>query len=122
MSALRDLVVELVETHRVLGALALEARIDPTRRPEVVRLRKRSAEAVQRVIAAIDEDGQLQADPELARQFRDKFSEMRARIAIFQAKWPAVLLGHDDDKFVSDREQLRALDKPVTDWALLVLR
>lgn len=122
MSALRDLVVEMVKIHRELATMALEARKNPTLRPDVMRLRKRSAEAVRLVIAAIEEDSQLQGDPELAEQFRDKFTEMRARIAIFQAKWPAALLSPDDDKFISDREQLRALDKPVTDWALQVLR
>lgn len=122
MSALRDLVAEMIEVHRELGAMALEARTDATRRPEVIILRKRSAVAVQLVIAAIDEDRQMQADPELAGQFRQKFSEMGARIAIFQAKWPAALLSHDNDKFASEREKLREQDRPVTDWALRVLR
>ena len=122
MATLRELVVEMVEVRRALGATALEARTNPARRSDVIRLRKRSAEAAQLVIAAIDEDSQLRADQELAGQFRQKFSEMSARIAIFQAKWPAVLLSHDDDKFASDREKLLEQDRPVTDWALRVLR
>jgi len=35
MSTLRNLIVEMVEVHRVLGAMALEARINAALRPDV---------------------------------------------------------------------------------------
>jgi len=45
-----------------------------------------------------------------------------ARIALFQAKWPAALLSDDDDQFIADRKRLREEDAPVTEWALRMLK
>jgi len=100
----------------------VEARTNAALRPDVLRLRKRSARAVQLILAAINEDSQLSADPELAAEFRRKFSDMGARIALFQAKWPAALLSDDDDQFIADRKRLREEDAPVTEWALRMLK
>jgi hypothetical protein len=69
------------------------------------------------------EDGlpQLRAYPGLAQEFRRAFSEMGARIAIFQAKWSAALLAQNDDEFISDRETLREQNGLVAEWALRTL-
>lgn len=99
----------------------MEARTNAALRPDVLRLRKRSARAVQLILAAINEDSQLSADPELAAVSAEILRH-GARIALFQAKWPAALLSDDDDQFIADRKRLREEDAPVTEWALRMLK
>ena len=120
--ALRRLIDEMVEVQRALGEAALEARKDPARRQTVIAMRRRFAEAIVRVSGAADEDERLGADPALAQEFRQRFSDMRSRIAVFQAKWPASLLDSRDPAFEASANALRASNRAFTDWAQQVLR
>lgn len=122
MAQLRKLIDEMVDVQRALGEAALEARKEAARRPAVIAMRRRFAEAIVQVSGAVDEDDQLRADPLLAQEFRNRFSEMRSRIAIFQAKWPASLLDDRDPEFEGSANALRASNRAFTDWAQSVLR
>jgi hypothetical protein len=121
--ALRGIIDNMIQVQRALGDAALEARRDPARRAAVIELRRRFADAVRDVSTAAERDPQLQADPALAAEFRRRFSEARSRIAVFQAKWPAVLLDSADSDSDFDRtaRELRAANRCFLDWAQATL-
>jgi len=113
---------ELAKTRRLLGEAALEARVDASRKPAVIEMRRRFASALGLMSAAVDDDPRFRKNPELAAEFHRRVSEMRAKIAIFQAKWPAVLLDCNNPDFDRSAEALRASNREFTDWLQAALR
>lgn len=104
LAALEALLAEIAEVIR---------RTDDGRRLALVRLRQRLAEQ----IAAI---GRL-ADPFFAgrdsyRDYRTRFSDMRAMTAMHQAAWPAVTLGEDPEGFRSSAQPMRAANAEFIRW------
>jgi len=122
MATLRALVEEMAQIQRGMGDAALAARQDPTKRPELVEKRRRFAQQVTLINAVMDEDPQLAADPELAQLFRQRFSAMRSKIAIHQAKWPAVLLDETDPEFIRSAQEIIDNNRAFAAWAQNVLR
>lgn len=122
MATLRALVEEMAQIQRGMGDAALAARKDPTQRPALVEKRRRFAQQVTLINAAMDEDPQLAADPELAQTFRERFSAMRSKIAIHQAKWPAVLLDETDPEFIKSAQEIIDNNRAFAAWAQNVLR
>ena len=116
MNDLRRLLRDMRAVQRELGQAALDARLDPTKRMKVVELRKKSNEAVLRVSAQMQIDPLFQADPALGTEFRRRFSEIRSKVAIFQAKWPAVLLDKKDPDFERSASELRACNRDFDEW------
>jgi hypothetical protein len=122
MTKLRTLIDDMAGIQRELGEVALEARKDAARRPAVIVMRRRFAESIVQVSGALDQDARLQSDPALANEFRQRLSEMRSKVAVFQAKWPASLLDSNDPAFESSATALKASNRAFTDWAQTVLR
>lgn len=117
-----NLIDDMLEMQRQLGDTTVRARVNPSYRPAVIDMRRRFATAVLAVSSAIENDGFVQGQPELAAEFRHRFSEMRTKIAVFQAKWPAVLLDNHDPEFDRSAHRLRAENQAFTDWARKALK
>jgi hypothetical protein len=81
-------------------------------------MRKRFARQVMLISQDIDGDDQLNDDPAMAAEFRRRFSDMRSKIALHQAKWPAVLLDNVDPEFVQSAETIIASNRLFEQWAL----
>lgn len=122
MARLRQLIEAMREVQVALGAAAMAARDDPAQKPVVINLRRQLANALRLVSAEMDVDAQMQEDPAFAEELRRRFSEMRTRIAIFQAKWPAVLLDNRDPDFLRVGDELRASNLAFVEWAMSMLR
>jgi hypothetical protein len=122
MAKLRALVDEMVTIQTAMGDAALAAREDASQRTALVTMRKRFARQVLLISQAIDGDEQLNADPELAAEFRRRFSDMRSKIALHQAKWPAVLLDNVDPAFIKSAETIIASNHLFAGWALATLK
>lgn len=122
MTSVRDLIDDMLEVQRALGETVLQARVDPSRRPAVIEMRRRFANAVVAVSSAIENDAFFRNRPALAAEFRHRFSEIRSKVAIFQAKWPAVLLDDSDPEFDLSASQLRASNREFMEWARNALK
>jgi len=121
MPTLRQLIEELVKVQRAMGVAADAARNDPGRKAELVAARRRFGDLVPAISKAIDEEPRLRADPDLAHAFRERFSAMRSKVAIHQAKWPAVLIDTANDEFIASATAVRENNRAFATWALGVL-
>ncbi len=118
---LRDLITEMVDAQRAMGAAATAARADPARRVELVAVRRKFSALVAQVDKAIERDPQMLADAPLAREFRARFDAMRRGIAVHQAKYPAVLLANDSPEFQASADTVIHTNRAFAGWALEVL-
>jgi len=122
MPTLRELIEELVNVQRAMGAAADAARNDPGRKADLVAARRRFGDLVPVITKAIDNEPRLRANPDLARDFRERFSAMRSKVAIHQAKWPAVLIDTASDDFIASATAVRENNRNFAAWALGVLQ
>jgi len=122
MVSIEHLIDDMLDVQRRLGETVLQARTDPSRRAAVIDMRRRFASTVLAVSAAIENDAFIHDQPALAAEFRRRFSEIRSKVAIFQAKWPAVLLDSHDPEFDRSASQLRASNREFMDWARKALK
>lgn len=122
MPTLRELIEQLREVQRAMGRAANAARGDSTRKRELVAARRRYGDHLLIVAKAIDADPRLRADPELAREFRERFSAMRSKLAFHQAKWSAVLIDTSDEDFEISAAGVRESNDAFAAWALGVLK
>lgn len=113
---MRMLVEEMIAVHEPLGRAVLDARADPSKRGEVITLRKQYSTAVIAISEAIDRDDCFDSNPALREEFRKRFSQMRGRVAIFQAKWPASLL-EGDPTFAEGAFELKVSNRDFITWA-----
>jgi hypothetical protein len=119
--SLRDLVEEMVLLGRPLALAALAARRDPKVRPKLNELRKRYAATIRAVGEEIEFGTELKRNPALAKEFQDRFSQMRGRIAIFQAKFPASIMD-GNPAFNDAAAELRKSNADFIAWAREALR
>ena len=118
MSKLRQYVHELRKAGIELGNEAQAARTDASRKSAVFALRRRYDSLVDQIKAELPMDPQMRSDPHLAQEFARRLSEMRARISIFQAKWPAIHLDSGEQAFLGESETLRNINiQQFYDWA-----
>jgi hypothetical protein len=122
MPTLREMIQELVDTQRAMGAAADAARRDGSRKADLVAARRRFGDHVLVITKAIDQDPRMRSDADLAREFRERFSAMRSKVAIHQAKWPAVLLDTANDEFIASAAAVRESNRTFAAWALGVLK
>jgi len=121
MAGIVALLKEMRQVQRELGQAALDARKDPTQRQRVVLLRRRSNEAVLKVSAQAHVDPLFIDNPELGIEFRQRFSDLRSKVAVFQAKWPAVLLSDNDPAFERSAADMRRSNRDFDDWVAQAL-
>jgi len=121
MTDIRVLLKDMRAVQRQIGEAVQEARLDPAKRMAVVALRRRANEAVLRVSAQVDVEPLFLENPGLSIEFRRRFSELRSKVAIFQAKWPAVLLSQQNEDFDKGSAELRACNRAFDEWILKTL-
>jgi len=122
MATLRQAVEEMAGIQQDMGETAVTALSDPSAKVRLLAMRRRYAAHIVAVSEAIDQDAGLRADPELAHEFRGRFSQMRTLVAFHQAKWPVVLLDEAGQEF---RDSARAViegNRAFVTWALSVLK
>jgi hypothetical protein len=119
--ALRDLIDELISLRSPIAQAVHAARNDASKRAEVMQQRRRYAATVRKISDAIDSEIQFEADPALAQEFRERFSRMHGKVAIFQAKWPASLMDGNPE-FEDAARELRQSNQEFISWARSVLR
>lgn len=117
MASIEHLLDDMLHVQRRLGETVLQARADPSHRGAVIDMRRRFADTVLAVSSAIESDAFIHDQPALAAEFRQRFSEIRTKVAIFQAKWPAVLLDSHDPEFDQSAARLRESNREFMDWA-----
>lgn len=121
MAVLHELLHELRDMQLRMGDTAIQAQAERTSRTRMIELRRQFADLVRRISGELDGEALRQTDEELAAEFRRRFSDLRTRTAIFQAKWPAVLLDTRDPEFAASARRLRMDNKAFADWAIGIL-
>lgn len=121
MPGIVTLLKEMRQVQRELGQAALDARRDPSQRQRVIVLRRQSNEAVLRVSAQTHVDPLFIDNPELGVEFRQRFSDLRSKVAVFQAKWPAVLLSDNDPEFELSAKEMRQANREFDEWVARAL-
>lgn len=119
MTNIRQMLKDMRSIQKELGKAAIDARLDPSKRMRVIELRKASNAAVLEVSAQMQVDPIFRADPHLATEFRHRFSDLRSKVAVFQAKWPAILLDTKDPAFEISAAELRACNRAFDEWVEL---
>ncbi len=113
-TALLKAIENLSELQAKLSALS--ARDDDARRLDMVKLRRQLSEYLQIVRIAADEDKTLQNNPDLALEFRKRFSAMRSAIAFHQASWPAVSMDRNNFKYTESAANVGKLNRDFAAW------
>ena len=121
MATLRAMIEELIDTQRAMAGAADAARRDASCKGDLVAARRRYSDHVLVIAKALDQDPTLCANPDLAREFRERFSAMRSKVAIHQAKWPAVLIDSATEEFIASATAVRESNRAFAAWALGVL-
>jgi hypothetical protein len=116
MTDIRQMLKDMRAVQKELGKAALDARLDPAKRMRVIELRKASNAAVLKVSAQMQVEPLFQANPQLGTEFRQRFSDLRSKVAVFQAKWPAILLDTKDPDFETSAANLRACNRAFDEW------
>jgi len=122
VAALRRAVEEMAGIQDDMGETAVTALSDPSAKARLLAMRRRYAAHLIAVSEAIDQDAGLRADPELAHEFRGRFSQMRTMIAFHQAKWPVVLLDEAGQEFRDSARAVIESNHAFVTWALGVLK
>jgi hypothetical protein len=120
IGTLYDRLIEMRAIRLQLGQIAQSARVNSEQKRAVLDLRRRCAESMTKISIASENDRALRADPVLAAEFRSRFADISAKIAIFQAKWPAVLLSTDDPSFAQSAADMRAANIEFYEWAIRI--
>jgi hypothetical protein len=118
-----SLYTQLIEMRSIrseLGRIAQSARINSDQKKAVLDLRRRFADSMTKILIAAEGEPALRADPALAAEFRSRFADISAKIAIFQGKWPAVLLSTDDLGFAQSSAEMRAANIAFYEWAIRI--
>lgn len=87
--------------HEILATAML---MDPTRKAELVRLRRRLAEHLGVVGTCIERDEQLASDPAIQKQMSQLFTNFRYAVGQHQANWPAVRIDDDVERYRESAE------------------
>lgn len=104
----------LERLHRELSAIA--ARNDERRRHDLVDLRRKLAAQIAEVGRVAEEYVTRGGDDDLLRDYRNKFSQMRSAAASHQARWPAVMLGENDEEYRDSARAVREANVEFVNW------
>lgn len=111
---LADALDRLEAIHAEIAAIT--ARTDEGRKRELVE--KRRALAMQLGTVAALADGAIMAtrDAELVLAYRARLSNLRSKMAMHQADWPAVRLGEGGEAFRASARRMREANRDFIVW------
>jgi len=115
MAELDRILSEAQETHKLMQE-AVRTSGDRAVR-DIVRLRTRFATLVAEMMGSIKADSRLQAKPEVAREFEEKFFEMRQALAQHQAKWRSANIDEDHAGYRRSTDELGRKQDEFYTWA-----
>jgi hypothetical protein len=112
---------QLLHALDVLEALyadvaAITARSDVERKRELVAKRRELSEHLGKLAKLAEGAFAARGDAELMLDYRSRLSKVRARMAMHQADWPAVLLGERPDAFRASARQMREANREFIQW------
>ena len=84
---------------------------------DIVRLRTRFATLVAEMMGSIKADSRLQAKPDKAREFEEKFFDMRQALAQHQAKWRSANIDEDPAGYRRSTDELGRKQDDFYTWA-----
>ena len=119
MAELDRILGEAQETHRLMQEAARSTGERAVR--DIVRLRTRFATLVAEMMGSIKADSRLQARPELAHEFEEKFFGMRQALAAHQAKWRSTNIDDDTAGYRRATDELGRKQDEFYTWARNVL-
>ena len=115
MAELDRILSEAQETHAQMQEAVKSSGERAVR--DIVRLRTRFATLVAEMMGSIKADSRLQAKPELAREFEEKFFEMRQALAQHQAKWRSANIDEDSAGYRRATDELGRKQDDFYNWA-----
>jgi hypothetical protein len=122
VTTLRQAVEAMAGIQQDMAETAVTALSDSSAKARLLAMRRYYATHVIAVSEAIDRDAGLRADPELAHEFRGRFSQIRTLVAFHQAKWPVVLLDEAGQEFHDSARAVIEGNRNFVTWALSVLK
>ncbi|HWI85640.1 MAG TPA: hypothetical protein VNT42_04860 [Sphingomonas sp.] len=107
---------ELSKLEAVQAELArIAERTDDARRHDLIVLRRAlSLQIIE--IGKVAEPIFAAAEPDMALEYRSKFSRMRSAAALHQADWPAVRLGEAVEQYMVSALGVRRANKEFVAW------
>ena len=115
MAELDRILGEAQDTHRQMQEAAKTAGDRAVR--DIVRLRTRFATLVAEMMGAIKADERLRAKPDIAREFEERFFEMRQALAQHQAKWRSANIDEDSAGYRRATDELGHKQDEFYNWA-----
>ena len=115
MAELDRILSEAQETHAQMQEAVKSSGERAVR--DIVRLRTRFATLVAEMMGSIKADSRLQAKPELAREFEEKFFEMRQALAAHQGKWRSTNIDEDPAGYRRSTDELGHKQDEFYAWA-----
>ena len=115
MAELDRILSEAQETHAQMQEAVKSSGERAVR--DIVRLRTRFATLVAEMMGSIKADSRLQAKPELAREFEEKFFEMRQALAAHQSKWRSANIDEDPAGYRRATDELGHKQDEFYAWA-----
>lgn len=115
MAELDRILGEAQDTHKQMQQ-AVRVQGDRAVR-DIVRLRTRFATLVAEMMGAIKGDLRLNAKPEIASQFEERFFEMRQALAQHQAKWRSTNIDEDPAGYRRSTDELGRRQDEFYSWA-----
>ena len=115
MAELDRILSEAQETHKQMQE-AVKTSGDRAVR-DIVRLRTRFATLVAEMMGSIKADSRLQAKPDVAREFENKFFDMRQALAQHQAKWRSTNIDEDNAGYRRSTDELGRKQDEFYTWA-----
>jgi hypothetical protein len=115
MAELDRILSEAQETHTQMQEAVRSSGERAVR--DIVRLRTRFATLVAEMMGSIKADSRLQAKPDIAREFEEKFFEMRQALAAHQGKWRSVNIDEDPAGYRRSTDELGHKQDEFYAWA-----
>jgi hypothetical protein len=115
MAELDRILGEAQETHKQMQE-AVKTSGDRAVR-DIVRLRTRFATLVAEMMGSIKADSRLQAKPATAREFENRFFDMRQALAQHQAKWRSNNIDEDPAGYRRATDELGRKQDDFYTWA-----
>jgi len=110
----RDEVDRLEHVQAELAGIA--SRTDEERKRELINLRRKLSEQIARLGQVAERFFSASGNPELLKQFRQNYTNMRSKAATHQANWPAIRLEEADEEYQRSARAVREANRALVGW------